>query len=208
MGQYAFYFDSGICTGCKTCQVACKETYKLPARNLYRRVYNYQGGTWREMESGQYLPEGVFGYFVSISCNHCDDPVCVTNCPTGAMRKDVETGIVWTDHGVCIGCRSCQMACPYGAPTLDADHGYMLKCDMCKADVTAGERPVCVAACPMRALDFGERNDLVARYGEGDVEVEPLPHDVTGPNLILSPHRAAQRSGEGTGSVVNLEEEL
>ena len=162
MTQYAFHLDGGKCTGCKTCQVACKETYKLPVSNLYRKVYNYQGGSWKPTEAGHYVPDGVFGYFVSLACNHCSNPACVANCPTGAMQKDEETGIVWTDHDVCIGCKTCETACPYGAPT----------------------------------------------YGEGDVEVEPLPADTTGPNLILTPHRDAQKSGSGTGSVVNLEEEL
>ena len=99
MAQYAFHFDSNKCTGCKTCQVACKETYKLPVNNLYRKVLNYQGGTWELNEAGSYVPNGVFGYFVSMACNHCVDPACVANCPTGAMQKDEETGIVWTDHG-------------------------------------------------------------------------------------------------------------
>ena len=100
MAQYAFYFDSNKCSGCKTCQVACKETYKLPVNNLYRKVLNYQGGTWELNEAGSYVPNGVFGYFVSMACNHCVDPACVANCPTGAMQKDEETGIVWTDHEV------------------------------------------------------------------------------------------------------------
>ena len=119
MAQYAFHFDSNKCTGCKTCQVACKETYKLPVNNLYRKVLNYQGGTWELNEAGSYVPNGVFGYFVSMACNHCVDPACVANCPTGAMQKDEETGIVWTDHEVCIGCKTCQTVCPYDAPTYD-----------------------------------------------------------------------------------------
>ena len=60
MAQYAFYFDSNKCSGCKTCQVACKETYKLPVNNLYRKVLNYQGGTWELNEAGSYVPNGVF----------------------------------------------------------------------------------------------------------------------------------------------------
>ena len=94
MTQYAFHLDGGKCTGCKTCQVACKETYKLPVSNLYRKVYNYQGGSWKPTEAGHYVPDGVFGYFVSLACNHCSSPACVANCPTGAMQKDEETGIV------------------------------------------------------------------------------------------------------------------
>ncbi len=75
----------------------------------------------------------MFGYFVSLACNHCSSPACVANCPTGAMQKDEETGIVWTDHDVCIGCKTCETACPYGAPTYGEEEGYMLKCDMCRA---------------------------------------------------------------------------
>ena len=96
MTQYAFHLDGGKCTGCKTCQVACKETYKLPVSNLYRKVYNYQGGSWKPTEAGHYVPDGVFGYFVSLACNHCSSPACVANCPTGAMQKDEETGIVYS----------------------------------------------------------------------------------------------------------------
>lgn len=74
MTQYAFHFNSDVCTGCKTCQVACKETYKLPVNNLYRKVYNYQGGSWKPTEAGHYVPEGVFGYFVSLACNPLHEP--------------------------------------------------------------------------------------------------------------------------------------
>lgn len=208
MAQYAFYFDSDACTGCKACQVARKETYHLGPDNLYRRVYNYQGGGWKRDESGTYVPDGVFGYFVSMACNHCANPACVANCPTGAMQKDAETGVVWTDHEVCIGCKTCQTACPYGAPTYSADDGFMMKCDLCQDERSLGRKPVCVAACPMRALDFGTLDELSAKYGEGDVEVEPLPRNTTDPSLILRPHRKAQKSGAGTGFIANLDEEL
>ena len=71
----------------------------------------------------------------------------------------------------------------------------MLKCDMCKDEIEAGGKPICVTGCPMRALDWGTREEMIEKYGEGDVEVEPLPADTTDPNLILTPHRNAQKSG-------------
>ena len=122
MTQYAFYFDSNRCTGCRACQVACKENHGLGVDMLWRRVYEYQGGSWKLNDVGSYVPDGVFGYFVSVACNHCANPACVQVCPTGAMQKDGETGIVWTDHEVCIGCRACQAACPYHAPSFDAEY--------------------------------------------------------------------------------------
>ncbi len=208
MTQQAFYVNTDICTGCKTCQVACKETYRLPVGNLYRRVLNYQGGSWTPTEAGFYAPDGIFSYFVSISCNHCADPACVEACPTGAMQKDSESGIVWTDHEVCIGCEACAKACPYGAPSLNEEAGYTIKCDMCREELEAGRKPVCVISCPMRALDFGDMEELAARYGEGDAEIEPLPRATTAPSLVLTPHRDSQKSGSGAGFLANLEEEI
>lgn len=209
MVQYAFYFDSNRCTGCKTCQVACKETYSLPTENLWRHVIDYQGGTWTPNEAtGGYVGSDVFGYRISMACNHCTDAACVANCPTGAMQKDSDTGIVWTDPEVCIGCKTCQTVCPYGAPSYLEAEGIMSKCDMCKAEVLDDGIPICVSGCPMRALDFGTREDMIAAYGEGDIEIEPLPKNTTNPNMIMTPHRDAQATGAGTGTTVNLPEEM
>ncbi|MDR1184019.1 MAG: 4Fe-4S dicluster domain-containing protein [Coriobacteriales bacterium] len=208
MAQYGFYFDSNKCTGCKTCQVACKETYRLPTDTLWRKVHNYQGGSWEfNEETGAYRPEGVFGYFISLSCNHCAAPACVAACPVAAITKDGDTGIVTIDSDLCIGCGSCITACPYNAPSLWEEKGIFTKCDMCASLVKDGDRPLCVSGCLMRALDFGELEELKSKYGEGSVEVEPLPVDSTGPSLVLNPHRNAQRSGAGTGFAVNLPEE-
>ena len=208
MAQYGFYFDSSKCTGCKTCQVACKETHRLPLDNLYRRVYNYVGGGWTQNTNGTYIPQDIFSYHVSIACNHCADPACVANCPTNAMAKDPETGIVTSDQDVCIGCKTCVGVCPYGAPSLDQEAGYVIKCDMCWPELTIGRKPVCVAACPMRALDWGPIEDLRSTYGEGNAAIEPLPQDTTSPCVVLNPHPKAQATGEGTGRITNLDEEL
>lgn len=208
MTQYAFYFDQASCTGCKTCQVVCKENHKLATDNLWRRVVEYQGGAWSVDEAGCYVPEGVFGYKTSLACNHCDMPACLGNCATGAISKDDDTGIVRIDDEVCIGCKTCIAACPYGAPTFIEDEGVVSKCDMCFDEVQAGRTPFCVASCPMRALDWGDRDELREKYGEGVIEVEPLPENTTGANLIIKPHPAAQATGEGTGFVTSFAEEL
>ncbi len=124
------------------------------------------------------------------------------------MQKDLETGIVWTDHDVCIGCGTCVSACPYDAPQLNEDEGYSIKCDMCRDELTLDRKPVCVMACPMRALDWGDRDELVAKYGEGRIETEPFPKNATAAATIVDPHPAAQKTGEGTGSIVTIDDEL
>jgi anaerobic dimethyl sulfoxide reductase subunit B (iron-sulfur subunit) len=209
MAQYGFYFDSDKCTGCKTCQVACKETYGLPADTLWRKVMDYQAGSWNLDEATSiYVPEGVLGYFISMSCNHCGAPACIASCPVAAIEKDIDTGIVKINRELCIGCGSCETACPYDAPSLWESEGIFTKCDMCFDLIAEGDRPLCVSGCLMRALDWGELTDLQSQYGAGDIEVEPLPLDSTGPSLVLNPHRNAQKTGEGTGEVVNLPEEI
>lgn len=209
MSQLAFYFDSSSCTGCKTCQVACKENHQLPVDILWRKVYAYEGGSWESNEAtGWYLPVDMFGYHVSIACNHCESPACYAACAVGAITKDADTGIVYIDPETCIGCQACVPACPYGAPVFREDTGLVEKCDMCRSRVAQGKKPYCVAACPMRALDFGELDELRAKYGDGDVEIEPLPADSTSPSLVLNPHPNAEKSGSGTGHVANLPEEL
>jgi anaerobic dimethyl sulfoxide reductase subunit B (iron-sulfur subunit) len=209
MTQYGFYFDSDKCTGCKTCQVACKETYGLPADTLWRKVLNYQGGSWKlDDATGIYEPEGIFGYFISMACNHCIAPACLASCPVAAIEKDVDTGIVSINEELCIGCGSCLTACPYNAPSLWEARGIYTKCDMCSALIAEGDMPLCVSGCTMRALDFGDLTELKSKYGDGDVEVEPLPEDSTGPSFVLNPHRHAQKTGQGSGELVNLPEEI
>ena len=204
--QYAFYFDASACTGCKACQVACKDKNNLPLGVLWRRVYHYGGGSWIEKDGFQ-VPNGVFVYSVSISCNHCQDPICAHVCPAGAIEKRSD-GVVLINTDLCIGCRYCEWACPYGAPQFDGEAGYMTKCNFCYDLLDQGQKLVCVDACTMRCLDFGELDDLHAKYGELNA-IEPLPKaHYTQPALVLTPHKHAQLSGEGTGRILNLPEEV
>ena len=111
--QYGFFIDSARCTGCKTCELACKDYKNLTPEVSFRRIYEYAGGDWQE-DNGVWQ-QNVFAYYLSIACNHCADPACTKVCPSGAMHKR-EDGFVVVDEEVCIGCRYCHMACPYGAP--------------------------------------------------------------------------------------------
>ncbi len=204
--QYAFYFDGSACIGCKTCQIACKDKNNLPLGIRWRRVLEYAGGTWSEQD-GQWIPNNVFGYQTSIACNHCENPACVQVCPTTAMSKRAD-GIVTVNADLCIGCRYCEWACPYGAPQFNEAIGRMTKCNFCEDLLAQGQKPACVDACTMRALDFGELADLCAKYGN-TMDIEPLPASwITHPSLVIKPNPHAQMSGKGTGRIIVLPEEV
>lgn len=202
-GRWAFYVDSAACSGCKACQVACKDRNGLPAGVLWRRVAEVAGGGWRR--AGAAWEQDVFAYHLSVACNHCERPICVEVCPSGAMAQR-EDGIVLVDGSKCLGCRYCEWACPYGAPQYDEGLGRMTKCTFCAQELEAGRPPACVAACPMRALDFGDREELEARHGPLR-QAYPLPRpELTEPSLVITPHRGAARAGRGEAGLANGEE--
>ena len=208
--QMAFYFDSSACTDCKACQIACKDRSSLPVGVKWRRVIQYVGGSWTPVnrKNGTMSPNGVYSYSLSISCKHCQNPVCLEGCPAGGITKREEDGIVVINTDDCIGCRYCEWTCPYGAPQFDPESGVMTKCDFCVDLLDKGENPACVDACVMRCLDDGELDELREKYGDLDA-VEPLPDAaITEPAIVITPHRNAQMSGRGNGWVENLPEEL
>lgn len=199
MTQYGFYFDASKCTGCKTCMVACKDKNNLPVGMNFRRVTEFSGGNWRQDRATGAWHQDAFAYYLSISCNECSDPACVKVCPTKAHFKRAEDGLVLIDPKKCIGCGACLAACPYGAPQLDREARKMRKCDTCLDRREKGLNPVCVDACPQRALDFGPIDELRKKYGDC-AAIAPLPDvSVTKPNLVIHPTKSAKKSGtEGT----------
>ncbi len=207
MKRLAFYFDSSACSGCKACQAACKDKNNLEVGILWRRVYEVTGGGWKRR--GAAWESSVFAYNVSLACNHCERPICKEVCPAGAYRAR-DDGVVVIDQDKCMGCKYCSWACPYGAPQYDAQAGCMSKCNFCFDLLDQNRPPACVAACPLRALDFGDRDALEARYGK-DQLVFPLPEkDLTAPSWLLTPHRQAVWSDsdveEAGVEIENLEE--
>lgn len=189
--QLGFYIDTNSCVGCKTCEIACKDKFNLSVGPRPRFVREIHGGSWipDEADSTLFRPEHVYSYNLSMSCGHCENPACVANCPTGAMQKDDDTGIVWSDPDVCIGCGTCAQSCPYDAPQLTDDDDIVHKCNLCR-DLPDGETPACVDACPMRALEVGPYDDLVAKYGDLR-DMAPLPDSSqTHPHIVIAPHRS------------------
>jgi anaerobic dimethyl sulfoxide reductase subunit B (iron-sulfur subunit) len=201
--RYGFYLDTSSCTGCKACQIACKDKNDLSVGVLWRRVVEVQGGEW--MPRAEAWLTNAFAYFISAACMHCELPICAEVCPTQAIIQRVD-GIVIIDSQRCMGCRYCEMACPYKAPQYDSIHGVMTKCDFCYDLIDAGKSPACVAACQMRVLHFGDINELRAKYGGVD-DIYPLPApNLTRPTLVLTPHPDALRGVEHRGKIGNREE--
>lgn len=189
MAQLGFYHNTDICIGCKACVVACKDKNNLPLGEKMRRVYDQANCTWEIDELGACAPKDAFAYSVSIACNHCDKPLCLEACPVGAIKKRESDGIVYRDEAACIGCGSCASSCPYGAPYVSAESGTSRKCDFCMDLVDAGQDPYCVAACPMRCLEWGDIEELRAKHGDL-AYVAPITSDTsTGPNVVFTPSR-------------------
>ena len=142
--QYRFHFDMRKCIGCKCCVVACNEQNGNPAAINWRRVGEIEGG---------YFPQPTKA-FLSMGCNHCLEPTCLTGCPVDAYTKDPVTGIVRHSADACIGCQYCTWNCSYGVPQFNPERGVVSKCDMCHGRLTQGQTPACVAACPEGAIEI------------------------------------------------------
>lgn len=170
MTQMGFLLDQKYCIGCQTCQAACRARHGLTPG-----VYP------RQASSSQIELKGPY---ISLACNHCNNPACVDVCPTGAVHKR-EDGIVVHDPEVCIGCYSCAKACPYGAPQENDLNDRMVKCDMCAARLDKGESPACVDACPVKVLTVGTIEDLEAQGGVA--EGVGFTVEATDPNMRFIP---------------------
>jgi molybdopterin-containing oxidoreductase family iron-sulfur binding subunit len=176
MARYGFVIDLKRCYGCYSCQVTCKATNHTP-----------QGIDWawcRTSETGRF--PAATRQMIPLVCQQCSDPPCMTVCPTGATTQD-ENGIVRVDPELCMGCKYCIVACPYGArqtvsgwktyfPDAEGEldpyeahakkrweqrygYGVATKCDFCADRVKQGRQPACVECCPAKARHFGDLDD-------------------------------------------------
>ena len=170
--QYVFLFNQTRCIGCNTCVVACKDWKEIEPGKVSLRRHE-------EIVVKTAAAPGFKIYRMLYACYHCDSPRCVIACGLGSIKKDKETGIVYLDQSVCQGLRSCETrsGCPYGnishadkrsaqdrmRPGMKVSRpGF--KCDMCRDRLQEGELPICVAACINRALDFGTKDYIKAKY--------------------------------------------
>ena len=166
--HYAMVIDLNTCVGCNACMAACAMENQTPVWKNQWRTYVH------DMEIGKEGGE-VRRRFLPRLCNHCDNPPCLSVCPTGATHK-LDNGIVLVDDSLCMGCRACAMACPYDArfdmsyddveqgkqfygELLHREHPSVDKCSFCAHRVMKGLKPACVETCVGFSRQFGDLND-------------------------------------------------
>lgn len=168
-------YDSTLCIGCKACVSACKAANDMPpefstVEQYWDTPLDISGKTLNVIKmykdgTGEAKDSEKNGYaFMKVSCLHCVDPSCVSACPVSAMTKDPVTGIVGYDKGICIGCRYCVAACPFGVPRFEYDKALpqISKCQLCRHRMADGKYAACAEVCPTGATLFGKVTDLHA----------------------------------------------
>jgi len=183
------------CVGCNACMAACAMENQTPVWSNKWRTYVHD----IELTVGDSARRRFFPRL----CNHCDNPPCMSVCPTGATRK-LDNGIVFVDDATCMGCEACALACPYDArytfeyrdvaagkkffgELIHRESPSMDKCSFCAHRVAAGQNPACVQTCVTSARIFGDLNDpndYVARLVTSGVAKPLLPHLGTRPNVF------------------------
>jgi DMSO reductase iron-sulfur subunit len=156
MNRIVFSFDPSRCSGCMACIVACQDHNDHVAGDAaFRHVTSNEKG---------HYPSARISSF-SVACLHCGDAPCLLVCPSRAIYQREKDGVVAVDRDLCVGCRSCELACPFGAPAFPED-GRMAKCDLCKDRLDRGLLPACVLVCPTRALNVGSMEEVTERKSE------------------------------------------
>jgi Fe-S-cluster-containing dehydrogenase component len=147
MARYAMAVDLERCVGCQACAVACMVENEVPEGYARRRVGEAAVGDLDNLRL----------QFLHMQCYHCASPPCIPVCPTRAtfINRD---GLCLVDYNICIGCRACVLACPYGM-RYPHPRGFVDKCSMCDHRIYNDREPACVEVCPTRALVFGDLND-------------------------------------------------
>jgi formate dehydrogenase beta subunit len=169
-------YDATKCIGCKACVSKCAEVNGMAPDT------GDSGGKWQMPEDLNCQTRNIIKLFqgggeesfVKQQCMHCLDPACVTACPFNALSKDGINGIVGWDGSKCLGCRYCEVACPYEVPKFEWQtvNPRIVKCELCAHRLAVGQEPGCTEVCPTKAVIFGKREKLLA---DAHARIEEAP---------------------------------
>ena len=145
----AIVVDLDRCIGCFGCEISCKMENNVALGEYWNKVI-IEGphGTFPDVEQ----------YWLPAMCQQCENAPCVHVCPTGASYRN-EDGVVLIDKSVCIGCKYCMMACPYGVRNWNEEQRVVEKCTLCQHLTSQGKEPACVHNCPGEARFYGDLDD-------------------------------------------------
>ena len=199
-------YDATLCIGCKACVVACADA------NDRVRDTAWSDGKWQAPVALNANTKNIIKLyredgqqsFMKQQCMHCIDPACVNACMLGSLQKR-EFGIVSYDPSLCVGCRYCQMACPFNIPKFEWADAYspqIVKCELCRHRLAVGKEPACTEVCPREAVIFGRREDLL-KEAHRRLEEHPeryVPHvygetDAGGTQVLYLSHVPFEKVG-------------
>ena len=183
-GRLALLIDLERCTGCKSCEVACKQEHRL-GPGEYRNKVVWTSGV-----------EDAGLAFLTLTCQHCERPACVRACPVNpkAIEKDAVTGVVSVVESRCTGCGECVIACPYSAMGYDPKEHHAVKCDLCADRRAQGQTTACASVCPTQAIRFGQRDELLAQSQREERAPRDQDHFLLGPATIYLERMPAQNA--------------
>ena len=178
--QLALMIDLERCTGCKSCEAACKQTNALGPNSYRNRVMWFDEQQQDDRESLPRLD------FLTVTCQQCERPACLRACPVypKAISKDPVTGVVSVNENRCTGCGECALACPYGAIGYNAEQHHAVKCDLCAERRARDLGPACAMVCPTRAITFDNRAALLEQARQDSREILDTDHFLQQPATI------------------------
>ncbi len=160
-------YDATRCIGCQSCVVACTKANGLEPDNrrdpLHQAPTDLNSRTKTIIKLYKPAKAGEEFSYVKQQCMHCVDPACVAACMFGGLKKDAKSGIVTWTGKYCVGCRYCEIACPYHVPKFrwEGFNPEIVKCELCKERLAKGQEPACTSVCPRKAVIFGPRKQLL-----------------------------------------------